>query len=72
MAVAKPITLRYLVKINTVVIKVIPSAISTRPEAITTKSASIGSQVGTWAWKACRFDPKWERPAEVRKVPRVS
>jgi hypothetical protein len=53
-----------------VVIKAIPRMISTMPEAITTKSASIGSQVGTWAWKACRFDPKWEKPAEVKKIPR--
>ena len=68
-ATAIPTCLQYLVRIRVVVINEIPSAISTRPEAITTKSAFRGNQVGTWARNSFRFEPRWEEPAEVRKTP---
>ena len=71
-AVINPTTLRYLLKISSVVIKDRPRDISTTPDVITTKSGSRGSQVGTWAWNSCRFDPRWEIPAEVRKAPSSS
>ena len=32
-----------------------PRAISTTPEATTTKSGSRGSHVGTWAWNSSRW-----------------
>ena len=67
-----PTCRRNLVKINVVVINEIPSAISTKPEAITTKSAFRGNQVGTWARNSFRFEPRWEKPAEVRKAPSES
>jgi hypothetical protein len=35
-----------------------PKTISTTPLAITTKSASNGSQVGTWALKVSLAEPK--------------
>ena len=56
-------------KIKVVVIKEIPKVISTMPEATTTKSAFNGNQVGTWARNSVRFDPRWEKPAEVRNAP---
>jgi len=71
-AAAIPTCLRNFVNINVVVINKIPSAISTRPEVITTKSAFRGNQVGTWARNSFRFEPRWEEPAEVRKTPSAS
>jgi len=71
-AVINPTTPRYFLKITNVVIKDKPSAISTKPDVITTKSGSSGNQIGTWAWNSCRFEPRWEVPAEVRKAPSSS
>ena len=69
MATTMPTFLRYSLRIKVVVIKEIPKVISTMPEATTTKSAFNGNQVGTWARNSVRFDPRWEKPAEVRNAP---
>ena len=44
-AVINPTTPRYFLKMTSVVIKDKPSAISTKPDVITTKSGSSGNQV---------------------------
>ena len=69
MATTMPTCLQYCLRIKVVVIKEIPKVISTMPEATTTKSAFNGNQVGTWARNSVRFDPRWEKPAEVRNTP---
>ena len=39
-----------------------PSAISTAPDAITTKSGESGTQFGTWAWNSWRLVVKCKVP----------
>lgn len=46
-----------------------PSEISTIPDATTTKSASKGSQSGTWAWKDARAKVRCPIPAKSRPAP---
>ena len=69
MAVKRPIIWRYFLNTNTVVISKVPSVISTKPDATTTKSAFSGSQVGTWAKNSVRFESRWLIPAESRNAP---
>jgi len=71
-AVIKPITPRYFLSINAVVISNTPRVISTTPDAMTTKSAFSGSQVGTWAKNSVLFDSRWLMPADSRNAPRPS
>ena len=46
-----------------------PSEISMIPDATTTKSASRGSQPGTWAWKDARAKVRCPIPANSRQAP---
>ncbi len=71
-AAIRPTTDRYFLKIKAVAISSAPSVISTKPEAITTKSGSKGNQVGTWAKNSVRFEPRWLVPADSKNAPRSS
>ena len=57
-AVTMPTSLRYRSEASQ-----IPSAISTTPEASTTKSADAGTQLGTWAWNSIRLVVRCKMPA---------
>ena len=50
--------------------KASPSAISTAPESRTTRSASSGTQSGTWAWNSSRANDRWLTPAYTSTTPR--
>lgn len=47
-----------------------PRAISTMPDAITTKSGESGSQVGTCAWNEMRLVVKCAVPVKMRAAPK--
>ena len=58
-AVIQPIWVRYFQRISSDK----PRAISTMPDAITTKSAENGTQLGTCAWNSWRLVVKCVVPA---------
>ena len=64
-AVAMPTSLRRRSEISAR-----PRAISTIPDATTTKSGESGSQVGTCAWNVIRLVVKCAVPVKMRAAPK--